>query len=95
MFILPVGKSRTPVTIKDRGCRTQAQFEAVQTFLSEVDFSCGNPFEQITPDEQYNCTFRFIFYRHGVDQVRLAKITPTGRVTFLDATKQEYVNELY
>lgn len=94
MFTLYRSNARTPVIIKDRGCRTQAQFEAVQSIIGDVDFSCGNPFEADVEGDEYNCTFAFLFYRKGSDQLRLAKITPTGRIKYLDATTQKYVNEL-
>ena len=95
MFTLYVGKNRKPHQIKDRGCRTQAQFEAVQSFAGDIDFACNNPFEVEYEGEEYNRTFAFLFYRHGSDELRMAKITPTGRVKFLDADKEVYTMVIY
>ena len=94
MFTLYVGKARTPHQVTDRGCRTQEQFEAVKSIVGDVDFACSNPFKTDYEGEEYNCTFAFLFYRKGSDDLRLAKITPKGRIKYLDAQKQEYVNEL-
>ncbi len=94
MFTLYIGNLRTPHIIEDRGCRTQAQFEAVRDIRGDFDFVCNNPFRVDYEGEEYNCTFTLLFYRHGSDELRAAKITPTGRVKYLDAQKQEYVNEL-
>ena len=94
MFTLFVGNTHKSHLVKDRGCRTQPQFEAVQSIIGDVDFACNNPFQKDHADEEYDCTFAFLFYRQGCDQLRLAKITPTGRIKYLDAAKQEYVNEL-
>jgi len=92
MFTLYVGKAYTPHKITDRGCRTQAQYEAVQSIIDDIDFACNNPFRKDYDDEEYNCTFTFLFYRHGSNDLRLAKITPTGRIKYLDVAKQKYVN---
>lgn len=90
MFTLYRGNQRTPFVIKDRGCRTQEQFEAVAALMPKIDFICGNPFEGDFEDQQFNCTFRLPHYNKG--KLRLAKITPTGRVSFLDEAKMEYVS---
>ena len=80
MFMLYRGNTRIPVHIGNRGCRTQAQLEAVESLLPEVDFVCGNPFEGEFADSEYNCSFAFLF--RGIDgKLHLANITPTGRIT--------------
>jgi len=80
MFTLYRSNLRTPIVIKDRGCRTQAQFDAVQSLLPEVDFVCGNVFEGETPGDEYNCSFAFVYYDlAGI--LTLKNITPTGRIT--------------
>ena len=94
MFTLHIGKNREPIQIEDRGCRTQAQFEAVQSISGDIDFACTNPFRVDFDGEEYDCTFAFPFYRHGSNDLRLAKITPSGRIKYLDAAKQEYTNEM-
>ena len=78
MFTLPVGNRYIPHIIKDRGCRTQAQFEAVKKLVPEIDFSCNNPFKADSLGEEYICTFAFIYYSGG--ELHLANITPTGRI---------------
>ena len=93
MFTLYRGNQRVPFVIKDRGCRTQEQFEAVAALMPKIDFICGNPFEGNYEGQEFpNATFRLPHYYNG--ELRLAKITPTGRVSFLDREKMEYVNEL-
>jgi hypothetical protein len=57
--------------------------------MPKLDFVCGNPFEADYEGQEFNCTFRLPHYFEG--KLRLAKITPTGRVSFLDMEKQEYV----
>lgn len=70
---------RTPIVIKDRGCRTQAQFEAVKSLLPGVDFVCSNPFEGEYVDSEYTCSFAFTYY--GTDgKLHVINITPTGRI---------------
>ena len=94
MFTLFVGRNHTPHVVSDRGCRTQAQFEAVEKLLPKIDFACNNPFEAEFPGQKFYSTFRFLFYRKDINEVRLAKITPTGRVSFLNAAEKTYVKNM-
>ena len=80
MFMLYIGKTRIPFHVGNRGCRTQAQLEAVQSLLPQVDYVCGNVFEGEHPDSEYTCSFAFLYYDlKGV--LTLKNITPTGRIT--------------
>ncbi len=93
MFTLYRGNTRTPIVIKDRGCRTQAQFEAVAKLMPKIDFICGNPFEVEYEGQEFpNATFRLPHYYEG--KLRMAKITPTGCISFLDLEKAEYVKNI-
>lgn len=88
MFTLFVGRNRTPHIVFDKRRRTQAQFEAIERLLSQIEYACGNPFDHNKGPEWYS-TFRFLFYDKN-QKIQLAKITPTGRVSLLDVAKEKY-----
>ena len=91
MFTLYRGNQRIPFIIKDRGPRTQEQFEAVAALMPKIDFICGNPFEVDYEGQEFpNATFCLPHYYKV--KLRMAKITPKGRVSFLDESKMEYVS---
>lgn len=75
-------KSAAYAILKDRGCRTQAQFEAVLTIICNEDFlyACSNPFHKSYPGEEYKYSFMFRYFTKD-GYFRSVNITPGGKLT--------------
>lgn len=76
--------------VEDKGCRTQAQFEAFISFFSqnEHSFLCHNPFKISHTGESYNCTFA-VFYYKGSELLTI-RITPKGKVRVVNLTEENH-----
>lgn len=80
--------SHASAILMDKGCRTQAQFEAVLGLVNADNFlfAEANPFRQDRPGESYKCTFRFGYVTTD-GCYRSVNVTPAGKL------KNEYCSE--